>query len=84
MVRVLRDCDALIDRGTWELPGLFRLLTDGGRVERDEAFRAFNMGVGAVLFVEPEEEAGILDELNRAGERAFSIGETTAGTGEVK
>ena len=82
--RVLGDCDAVIDRGAWELPGLFRLLTAGGRIERDEAFRAFNMGVGGVLVVEPEDESAILAQLERAGEQAFPIGETVAGSGLVR
>lgn len=82
--RVLRDTDAVIDRTSWELPGLFKLLTRDGAVERDEAFRAFNMGVGAVLLVEPNEVGVCLRQLAAAGETAFEIGEVRAGTGLVR
>ncbi len=84
VVRVLKDVDALIDRTSWELPGLFRLLTEDGRVERDEAFRAFNMGVGGVLFVDRDREQDVMAHLKASGEQAFVLGETAAGTGEVR
>jgi phosphoribosylformylglycinamidine cyclo-ligase len=81
---VLNQTDAIIDRKAWKLPGLFELLTRDGAVERDEAFRAFNMGVGAVLLVEPHEVGTCLRQLAAAGEQAFEIGEVRAGTGVVR
>jgi phosphoribosylformylglycinamidine cyclo-ligase len=82
--RVLGQTDAIIDRTAWKLPGLFELLTRDGAVERDEAFRAFNMGVGAVLLVEPSEVAACLRHLAASGEQAFEIGEVRPGTGLVR
>lgn len=82
--RVLADQDAQVDRSAWELPGLFRLLTRDGVVDRDEAFRAFNMGVGGVLVVEPEHVDECLTHLAAVGERAFELGELVAGTGVVQ
>ena len=53
--RVLGGCDAVIDVNAWQPPGLFRLLVEGGNLERKEAYRAFNMGIGMVLVVDEEE-----------------------------
>lgn len=81
--RVLGEQDARVDRSAWETPGLFRLLTRDGVVERDEAFRAFNMGVGGVLVVDPEHVDECLAHLRGAGETVFEMGELVPGNGAV-
>jgi phosphoribosylformylglycinamidine cyclo-ligase len=50
----------------------------GKHVARDEMFRAFNMGVGMVLVVRPEDAATILDN-----SEAYEIGEITEGKREA-
>jgi phosphoribosylformylglycinamidine cyclo-ligase len=82
--RVLgRTLDARIDRTAWEVPGLFELLVRGGDVPRDEAYRAFNMGIGLVAVVEPEDAEQVAAELTQAGERVHRIGELVEGNGQV-
>ena len=82
--RVLGDTDAIIDRSGWEVPALFRMLVDGGNLEDAEAFKAFNMGVGMVLVIEPDHADEVRAELEQAGEVVFSLGETVAGSGQVE
>jgi phosphoribosylformylglycinamidine cyclo-ligase len=81
--RVLGACDAHVDRRQWTPPGLFQLIVRGGEIERDEAYRALNMGIGMVLLVEPELADEVERDLARRGERAVRIGHTTAGRGRV-
>ncbi len=76
--------DAWIDRTAWPRPGLFRLLVEGGDLAEEEAFRAFNMGIGMVLVVEPHEVRTVTRDLEARGERVFELGETRAGTGRVR
>jgi phosphoribosylformylglycinamidine cyclo-ligase len=40
---------AVIDRRAWEVPPIFRLIQERGRVPDDEMWRVFNMGIGMVL-----------------------------------
>jgi phosphoribosylformylglycinamidine cyclo-ligase len=40
---------AEFDRSTWEVPPVFRLIADRGRVAEDEMLGTFNMGLGMVL-----------------------------------
>ena len=50
--RVLPEkCQAVINRNSWRPPILFNFLQHEGRVERDEMYRVFNMGIGYVLIV---------------------------------
>jgi len=48
--RILPDgCAAQIDRATWQVPALFRVLQERGGIEQAEMFRAFNMGIGLIV-----------------------------------
>ena len=83
--RVLGEaCDAVIDRSSWEVPGLFRMLVEGGRMQPDEAYRTFNMGIGMVAFVEPDRVDAVLADLASRGEEAVRIGVVEDGTGVVR
>lgn len=46
---------AELDRGTWSPAPVFKLIAQRGRVERDEMEKTFNMGVGMVAVVAPED-----------------------------
>ncbi len=44
-----------LDRAAWEVPAVFRLIQERGRVSEEEMYRVFNMGIGLVLILSPEE-----------------------------
>jgi phosphoribosylformylglycinamidine cyclo-ligase len=79
--RVLGRCDAVIDRTSWTVPPLFRLLCERGRVDQDEAYQVFNMGIGMVVFVAPEDERAVRAHLDAQGETAVRIGRVEAARG---
>jgi phosphoribosylformylglycinamidine cyclo-ligase len=72
---------ARVDRSSWTVPPLFRLLQRAGGVERDEMYRVFNMGVGMILVVGAGEADGVLADLKAAGEEAWVMGEVESGEG---
>ena len=77
--RVLGDHLALLDRGSWPVPPLFEYLVDAGRIELGEAHQAFNMGIGFVLVVDPEEAVEVRARLEASGERVHEIGSIDEG-----
>jgi len=79
--RVLGGLDAVIDRDSWEVPALFRLLCDAGSVPTEDAYQAFNMGIGIVLSVEPSEVEGVTGHLLGKGEVVHRIGEVKEASG---
>jgi len=81
--RVLGACDAVIDRSSWTPPPLFRFLVQAGEIEEDEAYRAFNMGIGMVLIVDPADVTEVERSLAARGEAVARIGRTVAGHGRV-
>ena len=79
--RVLGACDAVIDRGAWERPGLFKLLVDRGGVDTSDCWQAFNMGIGMVLFVEPANLPAVRQHLASINEDCIELGVTRAAAG---
>jgi phosphoribosylformylglycinamidine cyclo-ligase len=75
---------ATIDRSTWAVPPLFRLLQQAGGVEDDEMLRAFNMGIGLIVTCAKQHANEALDVLRAAGESdARVIGTLVVGAREV-
>jgi phosphoribosylformylglycinamidine cyclo-ligase len=74
--RILPDhCEAVLRLGTWPVPKIFALLQRLGRLERDEAHRTFNMGIGFAIVVARRHASEMLTALRRQREKAFIIGE---------
>jgi len=70
---------ARIDKNTWETPPLFRLIQSRGNVAEEEMYRTFNMGIGIVLAVAPED----VDAVHSALPEALVVGEVVRGAGVV-
>jgi phosphoribosylformylglycinamidine cyclo-ligase len=75
--------DAVVDTSSWELPNLFRVLGEGGGVERAEMFRAFNMGVGMVVISGTAESSRIQESAKSHGVQSWHMGVVAKGTGRV-
>jgi phosphoribosylformylglycinamidine cyclo-ligase len=75
---------ARIDRESWNVPPLFRLLEREGNVGEAEMYRTFNMGIGMVAVVDPGRVGELESHLDALGERHFRIGEIVPGDGRVR
>jgi phosphoribosylformylglycinamidine cyclo-ligase len=85
VARVLPDdAEAVIDRRTWEVPRIFTEIQRLGDVSDDEMRRVFNLGIGMVVVVPPEEAHRTLDVLRTEGHRAAQIGVVEPGHGRVR
>ncbi len=71
---------AVIERGSWEIPPIFKLI-EKGKVPEQEMWRTFNNGIGMVLVVASAEAERIAQEARKLGEPAFVIGEVVSGQG---
>lgn len=70
-----------IKEGSWEILPVFKLLEKFGKIPHREMFNIFNMGIGMVLAVKPEDAPRTLEILTECGEKASVIGEVVEGTG---
>ncbi len=62
------------DWSAWMRPAVFRWLQEAGGVPEGDMRRTFNLGVGFVLVVAPENAARVVELLSAGGEPAFAIG----------
>ncbi len=83
--RVLpKGADAMIDTGAWGVPPLFGELQHLGQVDTAEMYRVFNMGVGMVIVVPPDQADALADLALDHGHPAVTIGEVVPGSGHVQ
>jgi len=74
---------AHIFSGRWEIPSVFTRLKELGHITKEEMFKVFNMGIGMVLLVRPEEEKRVLDYFRRNKKEVFLIGVVSKGSRKV-
>ncbi|MBD5329378.1 MAG: phosphoribosylformylglycinamidine cyclo-ligase [Bacteroides sp.] len=77
--RILKEGQGVeIEEGSWEILPVFQLLEKYGKIPHREMFNIFNMGIGMVLAVKPEDAARTLEILTEKGEKASVIGKVVA------
>ena len=76
--------DATVRRGCWPVPEIFERIASEGPVEPDEMERVFNLGIGMVVAIPPDQVDAALDLIHRADHEAWVIGETLSGSGRTR
>ena len=72
---VPENCHAIVDADQWELPAIFALLQQGGRIAPEEMARTFNCGIGMAVIVSPDAVDSVAQELEGVTEEdVFEIG----------
>jgi len=78
--RMLHDnVRAVIRKDSYELPQIFKMLQTTGDIEEKMMYNTFNMGIGMVLAVAPEDADKVLAAVEAAGEKGYVIGNIEAG-----
>jgi len=82
--RVLpKAVNAEIDRSAWEVPTIFKFIQNQGKVDRDEMYRVFNMGIGYVVIL-PKSQLTKATNILKAQHQPYSIiGVIRKGSGVV-
>jgi phosphoribosylformylglycinamidine cyclo-ligase len=82
--RVLpKGLGAIVDTASWPSQPIFEHLQQLGTIEKDEMMRTFNMGIGMVLVVSPKKFKKVMGVLDKAGEKAYTIGRIVKGERKV-
>jgi phosphoribosylformylglycinamidine cyclo-ligase len=72
---------AEIDDGSWPVPEIFDFVAAHGGLLRKEMATTFNIGIGMMLAVSPEDAAGVIRTVESNGEKAYIIGRVHEGEG---
>lgn len=70
-----------IQKGSWQIPPIFKLLQRLGNLDEDEMANVFNMGIGMILVVDERDVERTLAILAENGEKANVIGRVTSREG---
>ena len=76
--------DAVIHRGAWDQPRIFSVIQAAGDIADEEMTHVFNLGLGMLAVVAPDEAHRALDVLRAAGQPAWVVGAIEAGHGRVR
>lgn len=71
-----------IDTKAFPRPKIFDFIQQKGKIENQEMYNVFNMGIGFVMAVDPKDVQKVQDALEAIGETSYVIGEVTD-SGEV-
>ncbi|HEY6906152.1 MAG TPA: phosphoribosylformylglycinamidine cyclo-ligase [Ignavibacteriaceae bacterium] len=64
-----------IEWDKWELPAIFKLIQQTGKISFDEMRNVFNLGIGLIAVVSPDDENKISSLSNEINEHPVTIGE---------
>jgi phosphoribosylformylglycinamidine cyclo-ligase len=67
---------AQLDKHAWQVPPIFRLIQERGKIKEVEMYQVFNMGIGMVIFCSPQQVA----ELTAALPETRKIGKVIKST----
>jgi phosphoribosylformylglycinamidine cyclo-ligase len=72
-----------IDPKSWAVPAIFEWIAVEGEVSAVDMFNTFNMGIGFVVLVKPEQVDRAIREFEAYKIGAWAIGEVISGTGNL-
>ena len=73
----------VFDKSIMPIPPIFSLINEEGNIQEEEAYRAFNMGIGMVWFVAPTYASEAVDLCQECGFDAAIMGEVVKGEQKV-
>ena len=71
---------ARIDKDAWQVPPIFKLIRDQGKIKEAEMYQVFNMGIGMIIICSPQQVA----ELTAALPETKKIGKVIKSTDSIK
>ena len=78
--RMLPDgVKAVVEKDSYEIPAIFRLLAKTGNIEEKMMYNTYNMGIGMVLAVDSADADKAMEAARAAGENPYVIGRIEAG-----
>ncbi|MCR5101914.1 MAG: phosphoribosylformylglycinamidine cyclo-ligase [Butyrivibrio sp.] len=70
---------AVINKDSYEVPALFKLMQEKGQIEEQMMYNTYNMGLGMVLAVNPEDVDKTIAAITASGEKPYIVGSVEDG-----
>lgn len=70
---------AKVKKDSYEIPAIFKLLQKTGGIADEMMYNTYNMGLGMILAVDPDDVDKTMEAIRAAGETCYVVGECEAG-----
>ncbi|MBQ1901526.1 MAG: phosphoribosylformylglycinamidine cyclo-ligase [Lachnospiraceae bacterium] len=70
---------AIVKKDSYEVPAIFKLLQKTGNIEEEMMYNTYNMGLGMIVAVAPEDVEKTLESIKAAGDTPYIVGEIRDG-----
>lgn len=70
---------AIVKKDSYEVPSIFKLLQKTGNIEEEMMYNTYNMGLGMIVAVAPEDVEKTLESIKAAGDTPYIVGEIRDG-----
>lgn len=70
---------AVVEKNSYEVPAIFKLLAKEGDIAEEMMYNTFNMGLGMVIALDPEDAEKAMEAIKAAGETPYVVGHIEAG-----
>ena len=70
---------AIIKKESYPVPALFDLIQKNGNIEEHMMYNTFNMGLGMVIAVNPEDVETTMNAIEEAGDKCYVVGNIVEG-----
>ena len=70
---------AVIEKNSYEVPALFKLMAEKGNVEEEMMYNTYNMGIGMMVCVDPADVETAMEAMRSAGDTPYVIGKIVDG-----
>ena len=78
--RMLKDgTHAVVEKDSYPIPAIFAKLAKDGEIEEQMMYNTFNMGLGMILAVDPEDVEKTMDAIRAAGDAPYVVGKIEEG-----
>lgn len=78
--RMLKDgVHAVIEKDSYPVPPIFKLMAETGNVEEQMMYNTFNMGIGMIVAVDKDDVDKAMEAIMAAGDTPYVIGHIKAG-----
>ena len=70
---------AVIEKNSYEVPAIFKMMAREGNVEEDMMYNTYNMGIGMMVCVDPADVDKTMEAIKAAGDTPYVIGKIIDG-----
>ena len=70
---------AVIEKNSYEVPAIFKMMAREGQVEEDMMYNTYNMGIGMMVCVDPVDVDKAMEAMRSAGDTPYVIGKIVDG-----